>query len=126
MTIGVSGVQSYLSMRSALEAEATSRLTTIGALHSDRADLAEAEASARDAAFEATRWLMLLTDVDLNVVGFNAAFPRLVNENASDFEIEGEITLDHLRGMKASRPPSSRSRTTWGRSRRRRASSRTA
>ncbi|AZQ67455.1 HAMP domain-containing protein [Silicimonas algicola] len=87
---------------------ATGRGDEIGAIAQSvdafRADLAEAEASARDAAFksaafEATGGPMLLTDLDLNVVGANAAFSRLVNENASDFEIEGEITLDHLCGM---------------------------
>ncbi len=87
---------------------ATRRGDEIGAIAQSvdafRADLAEAEAGARDAAFksaafEATGGPMLLTDLDLNVVGANAAFSRLVNENASDFEIVGEITLDHLRGM---------------------------
>ena len=36
MTIGVSGVQSYLSMRSALADEATARLTAIGEQHADQ------------------------------------------------------------------------------------------
>ncbi len=60
------------------------------ALDAFRVGLAEADQGARDAAFksaafESTGAPMLLTDLDLKIVGANSAFFRLVNENTRDF-----------------------------------------
>ncbi len=64
-----------------------------------RGDLASAEAGAKDAAFkgaafESTGAPMLLTDLNLQIVGANNAFFRLVNENSKDFGL-GDRVLDH-------------------------------
>ncbi len=86
---------------------ATGRGDEIGgiarALDEFRQSLADGEAIARDgafksAAFEATGSPMLLTDPDMNVVSYNFAFVRLINENAVDFGVPDEVTADSLHG----------------------------
>jgi methyl-accepting chemotaxis protein len=81
-----------------IDVPAKSRGDEIGgiarALDAFRLDLAEADRSARDAAFksaafESTGAPMLLTDLDLDIVGANNAFFRLVNENSVDFGLSG-------------------------------------
>lgn len=69
------------------------------ALDAFRLELAEADRAARDAAFksaafESTGAPMLLTDLDLAIVGANDSFFRLVNENSRDFGLEGR-NLSH-------------------------------
>jgi methyl-accepting chemotaxis protein len=68
-----------------------------------RQTLAAAEAGARDAAFkgaafESTGAPMLLTNLDLKIVGANRAFFRMVNENQEDFGVAHELDHDWLIG----------------------------
>ena len=78
--------------------------TIANALDDFREELSAAEAGARDAAFksaafESTGAPMLLTDLDLRIVGANQAFFRLVNENQTDFGIQGnELSHELLFG----------------------------
>lgn len=91
---------------------ATDRMDEIGsiaqAIDDFRKELSDAEAGARDAAFkgaafESTGAPMLLTDLDLRIVGANWAFFRMVNENKSDFAIgERDLDLESLVGRELS------------------------
>lgn len=63
------------------------------ALDDFRLSLSAAEATAveaafKSAAFETTGAPMLLTDLEMKIVGANSAFLRLVQENAADFGVE--------------------------------------
>ncbi|WP_413718821.1 methyl-accepting chemotaxis protein [Silicimonas sp. MF1-12-2] len=65
------------------------------ALDAFRLQLAESDRTARDAAFksaafESTGAPMLLTDLELQIVGANNAFFRLVNENNADFGVSAK------------------------------------
>lgn len=79
------------------------------ALDAFRLSLGQAEIEAKDAAFkgaafDSTGAPMLLTDLDLTILGANSAFFRLVNENKVDFGLEGpDLTHDHIAGRNVSR-----------------------
>jgi methyl-accepting chemotaxis protein len=78
------------------------------ALDDFRQNLGQADRAARDAAFkgaafESTGAPMLLTDLDLTILGANTAFFRLVSENMSDFGLQGsKLTLDMIAGRTVS------------------------
>ncbi len=78
------------------------------ALDDFRQNLGQADRAARDAAFkgaafESTGAPMLLTDLDLTILGANTAFFRLVSENMSDFGLQGsKLTLEMIAGRNVS------------------------
>lgn len=68
-----------------------------------RQALAAAEAGERDAAFkgaafESTGAPMLLTNLELTIVGANRAFFRMVNENKEDFRLDRDLDQDAVVG----------------------------
>lgn len=101
-------VQRVAAKDYAVSVPATDRSDEIGriarALNNFRMDLSAAEAGARDAAFkgaafESTGAPMLLTDLDLRIVGANRAFFRMLNENKADFGVsERDLDLEAIVG----------------------------
>lgn len=79
------------------------------ALDAFRISLAQAEIEAKDAAFkgaafDSTGAPMLLTDLELTILGANSAFFRLVNENKVDFGLDGpDLSHEQIAGRNVSR-----------------------